>query len=76
MRVRVISLEKCDATPQTIASINDIAAQMGVEIDLEHIVISTEEEARLYRHIGSPTVQVEGEDIESQARVVQRFSLS
>lgn len=76
MRVRVISLKQCDATPVTITLVLEMAAEMAVDIDFEHVEISTLEEARMYRHIGSPTVQVEGVDIEPEARVIQRFGLS
>ena len=76
MRVKVISLEKCDATPETIALVQQTAHEMNIDLELEHVVIATQEEARQHRHIGSPTVQVEGQDIEPEARVIQRFSLS
>ena len=75
MRVTIISLEKCEATQETIALVQETAEEMSIDLEVEHIVITTEQEARDYRHIGSPTVQVGGLDIEPEARAIRRFGL-
>jgi hypothetical protein len=75
MRIRVISLAQCDATPATIALVQAVADEMAILIDLEHVVVSNKQEARQYRHIGSPTVQIDGVDIEPAARNIGRFGL-
>ena len=76
MHVKVISIEKCDGTPVTIELVKKTALEMRITIELEHVLVHTQEDARLHRHIGSPTVQVDGVDIEPEARVNQRFSLT
>lgn len=76
MRVKIISLDNCDGTPATIKLLKETVLEMGITIELEHLVIHTIEDARAHRHIGSPTVQIEGLDIEPEARVVQRFGLT
>ncbi len=75
MRIRVISLAQCDAPPTTIALVQAVADEMAILIDLEHVVVSNKQEARQYRHIGSPTVQIDGVDIEPAARNIGRFGL-
>ncbi len=75
MNVKIISLEKCGATPQTISMVEDAAAEMGLTITLEHIVVKTVQEAAEFRHIGSPTVQINGLDIETGAREIKQFGL-
>ena len=76
MRVKLISLDKCAGTPATIELVNKTALEMGIPIEFEHVIIHTHEDARLHRLIGSPTVQINGVDIEPEARVLQRYSLT
>ena len=76
MQVRILSIEGCGGTEETIKRVEKTASDLGISIDCEHILIQTQEEARQYRHIGSPTVQVNGLDIEPDARVSNRFGLT
>ena len=76
MRVRIVSIEGCAGTAETIRRVTHAAAELGIAIECEHIVVSTPQEAALYRHLGSPTVQVNGRDIEPEARAVTRFGLT
>ena len=76
MKVKVISLEKCAATPQTIALVKEVAGEMGVVISLEHTIVNTREEAVLQRHIGSPTVHINGLDVEPDAREIKQFGVT
>ena len=76
MKVKVVSLEKCSATDSTILLINEVAGEMGVAIDREHVIVKTLEDAIKHRHIGSPTVQVNGLDIDPGAREINQFGIT
>ena len=76
MQVKVVSLEKCSATDLTIALIHEVAGETGVEIDFEHVIVKTREDAIARRHIGSPTVQVNGLDIDRGAREINQFGVT
>ena len=76
MQVRILSIEGCSGAEETIKLVAQTASDLGISIECEHILIQTQEEARQYRHIGSPTVQVNGFDIEPEARVSSRFGLT
>jgi len=76
MKVKVVSLEQCGATQPTIALVKEVAREAGVDISLEHIIVKTLEEAQAHRHIGSPTVQINGLDIEPEVRQIQQFGLT
>ena len=76
MQVKVISLEKCSATDLTIALIDEVAGETGVQIDFEHVIVKTREDAIAQRHIGSPTVQVNGLDIDRGARDIEQFGVT
>jgi len=76
MKVKVVSLEQCSATDRTIFLINEVAKELGVEINLKHVIVRTREDAVAQRHIGSPTVQVNGLDIEPGARKINLFGVT
>ena len=76
MKVKVASLEKCSATDLTISLVNEIAREMAVEIDFEHVIMKTREDAIAHRHIGSPTVQISGLDIDPGARAISQFGIT
>ena len=76
MHVKVVSIEGCDGASETVKLVKETAVEMGLSIDFEHVVIQSREEARMHRHIGSPTVQIDGLDIEPEARVLQSFGLT
>lgn len=76
MQVKVVSLEKCSATPPTIALVREAARDMGLTINLEHVIVKTPEDAVSHRHIGSPTVQINGLDIDPGARAVGQFGVT
>jgi hypothetical protein len=76
MQVKVVSLETCSGTPPTIALIKETADEMGIGVNFKHVVIKTPEEAKEYRHIGSPTVQINGLDIDPEARDIEQFGIT
>jgi hypothetical protein len=76
MKVKVVSLEKCSATDLTISLVNDVAREMVVEMDFEHVIVKTREDAIAHRHIGSPTVQINGLDIDRGARKIDQFGVT
>lgn len=76
MKVKVVSLKKCSATDSTIALLKETAKEMGIDIDFEHVIIRNQEEAKEHRHIGSPTVMIDGLDIEPEARKIKQFGVT
>ena len=76
MKVKVVSLEKCSATLPTIELVEDVASELGLKINLEHVVVKTKEGAVTYRHIGSPTVQIDDLDIDPGAREIKQFGIT
>jgi hypothetical protein len=69
-------MDGCAATPATVALIREAAAAFGTPISLEQTQIETEAQAVEARFLGSPTVQVNGRDIEPDARASRDFGLT
>jgi hypothetical protein len=76
MRVTVLYMDGCAATPPTVDLIRDVAAALGLAISLEQVCIETPTHATATRFLGSPTVQVDGQDIEVAARNAEDFGLT
>jgi hypothetical protein len=66
--VVVLYTEGCAATPKTIALIKQCILERGLDIDVREVLIRTQEEAEAWRFLGSPTVQINGVDIDPAAR--------
>jgi hypothetical protein len=73
MRVVVLHNEGCPSTPKTIEWIETCAAEMGIEIDFQKILVTTLAEANKWRFLGSPTIQVNGMDIDPSVRDDKAF---
>jgi hypothetical protein len=76
VKVRILQMPECSATPPTIRLVQEVASALGVPIGLETVLVETPEQAEALAFLGSPTVQVEGRDIEPEARTRQDFGLT
>jgi hypothetical protein len=56
--------------------IKKIVSRLKIKTTPELLTVSTIKEAKEYRHIGGPTVQVNGIDIEPAARNIEQFALA
>lgn len=56
--------------------IKKITDRLKIDSNLELIIVKSIEEAAKYRHIGGPTIQINGLDIEPEARDVEQFGLA
>jgi len=75
-KVRVFHMTECPATPATIRLVEDVASALGTPIALESVLVETPEQAEALAFLGSPTVQVEGRDIEPEAWARQDFGVT
>jgi len=49
---------------------------MGIAIGIEQVLVTTQEQADALRFLGSPTVQVGGQDIDPAARTASTFGFT
>lgn len=73
VEVKVLFLEGCDNTPPTMDLIEQIALESGIEIDLKAVPVESQDQAQQWNFLGSPTVQINGLDIEPSARSATAF---
>jgi hypothetical protein len=66
----------CPSTPPTMRLVEEVARALDIPIALEPVLVETSEQAQQLKFLGSPTVQVEGLDIEPEARTSRDFGLT
>jgi hypothetical protein len=76
LEVRILYTEGCANTPQTVRRVREVAQDMGVAIGIEQVLVTTQEQADTLRFLGSPTVQVGGQDIDPAARTASTFGFT
>jgi len=65
-RIELLWWEGCPSHPETHELIEEILAEQGIDIDIEMREVRTEEEAAELHFPGSPTVKVDGRDIDPE----------
>jgi hypothetical protein len=75
--IRVVVVEDCPGAAPTAARVRSVAAQLGIhDLDLRIIMVRTPEEAIANQMLGSPTVLIDGIDIEISARNRTDFAIA
>ncbi len=73
--VRVLYTQGCANTPPTVQLIERVAQDMGLSIEINKVSVTSQAQAEKLRFLGSPTVQIDGQDIEPDARHSSDFGL-
>ena len=73
--VEVLSFDGCPNRAAAVELVERVSAELGVEPDLRLVNVAEEDVVR-ERFLGSPTVRVEGRDIEPEADARTDFTLA
>jgi len=76
MQVDILYFAGCPHHAPTVARVKQIAAEMGLTVAMSAVQITTPEEAQQRRFLGSPTVLVNGVDIDPDAQQRASYGLS
>lgn len=76
VQVKILGSEGCANTPPTVELVKNVAQDLNIPVIIETLMVGTQEQARELRFLGSPTVQIEGLDIEPSARDSLAFGLT
>jgi len=68
MRIRVLTFQGCPHAAETVERVRRVARFEGVQTPVEVVDVSDEDAARRERFLGSPSVQINGLDIETNRR--------
>jgi hypothetical protein len=75
MKVELLWWEGCPSYPETLADLQGVLAEEGVDAEVELVEVESDEQARRQRFPGSPTVRLDGVDA-IPPQDVEPFSLT
>ena len=76
VQIKILHSDACANTSPTVELVSNVAQNLNIPVNIETVMVGTHEQAQQLRFIGSPTVQIEGLDIEPSARDTESFGLS
>lgn len=68
MTIQILYFEGCPNHLPTVARVKEVVARLGREVQIEEVEVTSPEDAASKRFLGSPTVLVNGVDIDPRAR--------
>lgn len=74
--IQILSIPGCEATLPTIELVNTVVRELNAKANLEHRLITEHNQAVKERFMGSPTVRINGVDIEIGARDGLSFGIT
>jgi hypothetical protein len=75
LKVEVLYFDGCPSTDRLLPRLRELVALAAVPVDVELRRVETPEAAVAARFLGSPTVRVDGEDIDPDARERSDYGL-
>ena len=76
MNIQVLYFEGCPNHEPTVALVREVVAGLDLSAQVQEIEVTTQTDAERLRFLGSPTVQVNGVDMEPSARERTNYALS
>lgn len=68
MKIEFLYFEGCPSYKQGLENLRQALRELNLPEDFEMINIDSDEKAREYNFIGSPTIRINGQDIDLRAR--------
>ncbi|MCI0627520.1 MAG: DUF2703 domain-containing protein [Acidobacteria bacterium] len=75
MRVEVLFFEGCPNHAETVQRLKEVLKEVGVGAQIAEIAVPDAETARVVGFLGSPTIRIDGFDVEPAARASREFGM-
>jgi mercuric ion transport protein len=75
MKIEILYFDECPNRSSTVERVKDIGRQEGLAAEVVEVNVPDEATARSLSFLGSPTVRIDGVDIEPSARLSKHFGL-
>jgi mercuric ion transport protein len=75
VKVEVLYIADCPNYKPTVERVRHVLHSAGMREMVQEVEVRTQADAEAMRFLGSPTVQINGLDVEPEARAVQHFGL-
>ena len=75
MRIKLLYFDGCPAYQTALKNLEEVIKEKGLDVGVEMIRIESDEQALKNRFLGSPTIRINGVDIEPGAQKIDEFSI-
>ena len=76
MKIQLYHWEGCPSTPEAKAELEDVLRAHGVDVPIELHEVTTQAEAERLDFRGSPTIRIDGRDVDPEGASTQRAALA
>ena len=76
MRVEVLVFEGCPHRHATVQLVREVMLELGLEPTVEEVSVRDEAEAWRLAFLGSPSIRIDGQDVEPSRRQDTAYGLS
>lgn len=66
MKIQLLNILNCSWCLKTKKLIRDSLKELRVKANFEEVLINSDEKARKYNFVGSPTIRIDGKDIQEE----------
>jgi len=74
--VTVLMGAGCASGPLAVDRVRAVLSELNVQAHVDEIVVTSHAQAVEQQYLGSPTVRVEGQDIDPRARGLRSFGMT
>jgi len=75
LKIELVYFEGCPGFQPALSLLTQVLEEEGVEATVETIHVESEEMAKRYRFLGSPSIRMNGNDMELEARRATHFGM-
>jgi len=75
MKIEVFYFDGCPSFPKAMDQVKSVLKEERMDVAMEAVAVETHEDAVTHRFLGSPTIRVNGLDVEVQSRGREDFGL-
>ena len=76
MKVEILYFSGCPNHPPAVGVVREALQKEGLSAELVEVEVKDGDTARVVGFLGSPTIRINGQDVERSARSAQGFGLS
>lgn len=76
MKIEVLYFEGCPSHPPTMRMVREVLDSLDRNDEIHQVEIRSRAEAEAMRFVGSPSIRINGSDIEPWTRTAKDFGLS
>ncbi len=76
VQIEVLYFEGCPSHEPTVALARSVVADLDMEVEIREVIVGSVDDAQSLRFLGSPSVRVNGRDIEPGADQRSSYALS